>query len=94
MHPSGRMLLALYGNGMLRLWNLLDGRCINKRKLGLSEEEKLLAEEEGKEDKDKKDEEDKDEEDKDESDIDDDENESEKEPKKENIIDKFQNRPE
>jgi hypothetical protein len=32
------MLLALYANGMLRLWNLLDARCINKRMVGLSGE--------------------------------------------------------
>jgi hypothetical protein len=37
VHPSGRMLLALYGNGMLRLWNLLDARCHSKRMVGLSE---------------------------------------------------------
>ena len=29
------MCLALYGNGMLRLWNMLDARCIFKKKLGL-----------------------------------------------------------
>ena len=38
MHPSGRMLLALYANGMLRLWNMLDARCHYKRKVGLSGE--------------------------------------------------------
>ena len=35
MHSSGRMLLALYANGMLRLWNMLDARCIFKKKIGL-----------------------------------------------------------
>ena len=30
------MLLALYANGVLRLWNLLDGRCIFKKKVGMS----------------------------------------------------------
>jgi protein MAK11 len=38
IHNSGRMLLALYANGMLRLWNLLDARCTNKRMVGLSGE--------------------------------------------------------
>ena len=36
MHRSGRMLLALYGNGVLRLWNMLDARCLFKKKVGLS----------------------------------------------------------
>ena len=36
MHASGRMMLALYANGMLRLWNLLDARCNFKRMVGLS----------------------------------------------------------
>ena len=39
MHSSGRMMLALYQNGMLRLWNLLDARCLFKRKVGLSREQ-------------------------------------------------------
>jgi|LauGreDrversion4_2_1035121.scaffolds.fasta_scaffold96319_3 protein MAK11 len=38
LHKSGRMLIVLYDNNMLRLWNLLDGRCIYKRKLGVDEE--------------------------------------------------------
>jgi len=29
------MLIVLYDNNMFRLWNLLDGRCIFKRKLGV-----------------------------------------------------------
>lgn len=29
------MLIVVYDNNMFRLWNLLDGRCIFKRKLGL-----------------------------------------------------------
>lgn len=33
------MCLALYANGMLRLWNLLDARCIFKKKVGLVDEE-------------------------------------------------------
>ena len=33
------MCLALYGNGMLRLWNLMDARCIFKKKVGLEDEE-------------------------------------------------------
>lgn len=32
------MCLALYANGMLRLWNMLDARCIFK-KVGLKETE-------------------------------------------------------
>ena len=36
MHESGRMLLALYANSMVRLWNLLDARCLFKFKAGLS----------------------------------------------------------
>lgn len=39
MHPSGRMIIALYANGMIRLWNLLDARCIFKKKVGLSGDE-------------------------------------------------------
>ena len=35
MHKSGRMLLALYANQMVRLWNLLDARCLFKFKAGL-----------------------------------------------------------
>ena len=33
------MCLALYANGMLRLWNMLDGRCIFKKKVGIPESE-------------------------------------------------------
>lgn len=40
MHESGRMLLALYANGVLRLWNMLDARCLFKLKAGLSAAEK------------------------------------------------------
>ena len=36
MHDSGRMLLALYANGVLRLWNMLDARCLFKFKAGMS----------------------------------------------------------
>jgi len=32
------MLLALYANGVLRLWNMLDARCIFKKKVGMSAE--------------------------------------------------------
>jgi len=46
MHPSGRMMLALYGNGMLRLWNLLDARCIFKKMCGLQEDSEEESEEE------------------------------------------------
>eukprot|EP00347_Sterkiella_histriomuscorum_P008517 403344799 len=38
LHKSGRMLLVLYENNMFRLWNMLDGRCTFKKKLGLNEE--------------------------------------------------------
>ena len=38
MHTSGRMLLALYANGVLRLWNMLDARCLFKKKVGLSDQ--------------------------------------------------------
>lgn len=38
MHPSGRILLALYANGVLRLWNLMEARCQFKRKVGVLEE--------------------------------------------------------
>ena len=43
LHKSGRMLLVVYGNNMFRLWNLLDGRCLFKRKLGISEETEKVA---------------------------------------------------
>ena len=36
MHESGRMLLALYANSVVRLWNMLDARCLFKFKAGLS----------------------------------------------------------
>ena len=39
MHHSGRMCLALYGNGVLRLWNMLDGRCTFKNKVGLDDDD-------------------------------------------------------
>ena len=38
MHKSQRMALALYANGMLRLWNLLDARCTFKKRVGLAHE--------------------------------------------------------
>ena len=50
MHCSGRMLLALYANGMLRLWNMLDARCIFKKKVGLINEEESESEEEDEDD--------------------------------------------
>jgi hypothetical protein len=37
------MLIVLYDNNMLRLWNLLDGRCIYKRKLGVDPETNKVA---------------------------------------------------
>jgi len=38
LHPSGKMLLALYDNGVLRLWNMMEARCNVKRKVGVVEE--------------------------------------------------------
>lgn len=38
LHPTGKMLLALYQNGMLRLWNLMEARCKYKRKVNLNED--------------------------------------------------------
>jgi WD40 repeat protein len=35
LHPSGKMLLALYANGVLRLWNLMEARCKYKRKVNV-----------------------------------------------------------
>ena len=35
LHNSGKILLALYGNGLLRLWNMMEARCKFKRKVGL-----------------------------------------------------------
>ena len=49
MHQSGRMLLALYTNGMLRLWNMLDARCLFKKKVGLSAAEGSEGEDIGEE---------------------------------------------
>ena len=46
VHNSDRMLLALYANGMLRLWNLLDARCIFKRRVGLPSDEVSEVDEE------------------------------------------------
>ena len=39
IHHSGKMLLALYDNAVLRLWNLMEARCNYKKKMGLLEEE-------------------------------------------------------
>jgi hypothetical protein len=38
------MCLALYANGMLRLWNLLDARCNFKKKVGLEDEDESSKE--------------------------------------------------
>lgn len=43
------MLLALYTNGMLRLWNMLDARCLFKKKVGLSAAEGSEGEDIGEE---------------------------------------------
>jgi hypothetical protein len=37
MHKSGKILLALYANGVLRLWNMMEARCKFKRKVGTIE---------------------------------------------------------
>jgi len=37
MHRSGKILLALYANGVLRLWNMMEARCKYKRKVGIIE---------------------------------------------------------
>jgi hypothetical protein len=50
MHPSGRILLALYGNGVLRLWNLMEARCQYKRKVGVLEENPEISQDESEQD--------------------------------------------
>ena len=35
LHPTGKVLFALYANGVLRLWNMMEARCKSKRKMGL-----------------------------------------------------------
>jgi WD40 repeat protein len=37
LHPSGKILLALHANGVLRLWNMLEARCKFKRKIDVIE---------------------------------------------------------
>jgi protein MAK11 len=37
LHSSGKMLLALYANGVLRLWNLMEARCKYKTKINVRE---------------------------------------------------------
>jgi WD40 repeat protein len=44
LHHSGKMLLALYENGVLRLWNMMEARCNYKKKMGVLDE---VVEEEG-----------------------------------------------
>jgi len=53
MHESGRMLLALYANGVLRLWNMLDARCLFKFKAGMSANAESEADEDDKEEEEK-----------------------------------------
>lgn len=38
MHNTGKILLALYANGVLRLWNMMEARCKFKRKVNVVEE--------------------------------------------------------
>ena len=38
LHKSGKMLLALYDNAVLRLWNMQSARCTFKKKIGLIED--------------------------------------------------------
>jgi hypothetical protein len=47
LHKSGKMLLALYANGMLRLWNMMNARCTFKRKVGLVDEPEKIEEDQG-----------------------------------------------
>jgi hypothetical protein len=49
LHHSGKILLALYANGMLRLWNMMTARCTFKRKVGLLDETDELEESEAEE---------------------------------------------
>jgi hypothetical protein len=37
LHPSGKILLALYDNSLLRLWDMTVARCVYKKKLGIEE---------------------------------------------------------
>mmetsp|Transcript_36990 Transcript_36990/g.56683 ORF Transcript_36990/g.56683 Transcript_36990/m.56683 type:complete len:239 (+) Transcript_36990:25-741(+) len=39
LHKSGKILLALYDNGVLRLWDMTTARCAFKKKMGLLEED-------------------------------------------------------
>ena len=39
LHRSGKLLLAIYQNRVVRLWNLMNARCTFKRKVCLSAEE-------------------------------------------------------
>ena len=43
MHRSGKLLLAIYQNRVLRLWNLMNARCTFKRKVCLSPEEEEIG---------------------------------------------------
>ena len=43
LHQSGKMLLALYDNGVLRLWNMQSARCTFKKKLGVVEKQDIVA---------------------------------------------------
>ena len=45
LHHSGKMLLALYDNGVLRHWNMMEARCNYKKKMGLIEEDPEAQEE-------------------------------------------------
>jgi protein MAK11 len=38
LHSSGKMLLVLYFNGVLRLWNMMEARCKYKRKINVRDE--------------------------------------------------------
>jgi len=51
MHKSGKILLALYANGVLRLWNMMEARCKFKRKVGVIDDD-LAQESENDEDAD------------------------------------------
>ena len=44
LHKSGKLLLAIYQNRVLRLWNLMNARCTFKRKVCLSDDKEYDAE--------------------------------------------------
>jgi len=45
LHLSGKILLAMYANGVLRLWNMMEARCKYKRKVNVLEEKDAMESE-------------------------------------------------